>query len=203
MTARRYLVHPPEAPGPLEGALVVLWHGAGGDVDQPHLLRVARAVAQAGGFAARARFGYRVAGRRAPERMPALMAHAQDTLQKVRAAAGPAARLYLGGRSMGGRVASMMVAAGASAAGLIFLAYPLHPAGSPDKLRDAHLYDVACPMLFLSGTRDALARQDLLRPVIAKLGARATLVEYPKADHGYAGVTPDRVAEDVVQWLSS
>jgi predicted alpha/beta-hydrolase family hydrolase len=197
----RLLLHAPAAEGPLRGLGVVLWHGAGGDVDQPHLLRAAEAVAEAGGHAALARFGYRLAGRRAPERMPALMAHARETLAEVRAAWGPGP-LYLGGRSMGGRVASMLVADGEPAAGLVFLTYPLHPAKQPEKLRDAHLYDLRCPMLFLQGSRDALAQQAVLQPVLARLGARATTLVYEGADHGYARVTPARVAADVVEWLA-
>ena len=78
-----------------------------------------------------------------------------------------------GGKSMGGRIASMAVAEGMPAAGLVFLGYPLHPPGRPDKIRDAHLDAVPVPMLFLQGTRDTFARPDLLAAVLARLGARA------------------------------
>ena len=81
----------------------------------------------------------------------------------------------MGGRSMGGRIASQVVAGGARADGLAFLAYPLHPPGRPEKLRDAHLPDIAAPMLFVQGTRDAFAREDLLHALIDRLGDRAEL----------------------------
>ncbi|MCA9551896.1 MAG: dienelactone hydrolase family protein [Myxococcales bacterium] len=198
----RLLFHPPTGRGPLAGRCLVLWHGAGGDVDQVHLVAVADAVAAAGGHGVRARFGYRMAGRRAPERMPALMAHARETLAEVRAKLGEAS-LFLGGRSMGGRVASMLAADGEPTAGLVFLAYPLHPAKQESKLRDAHLYGLEVPMLFLQGTKDALARQAILQPVLDRLGPRATCVWYEGADHSQTRVAPERVAADVVGWLTS
>lgn len=92
-------------------------------------------------------------------------------------------RLFLSGRSMGGRMASYVVAGGYSCDGLIFLAYPLHPPGKPDKLRKDHLTSVASPMLFISGTRDTFARTDLLDEVIEETGARLHPVE--GADHGF------------------
>jgi predicted alpha/beta-hydrolase family hydrolase len=94
-------------------------------------------------------------------------------------------RVFAGGKSMGGRIASMAAAEGMPAAGLVFLGYPLHPPGRPEKIRDAHLPDVPVPMLFLQGSRDTFARPDLLAGVLARLGPRAQHVEVAGGDHSF------------------
>ena len=86
-----------------------------------------------------------------------------------------ALRLRASGKSFGGRMASMAVAEGMPAAGLVFLGYPLHPPGKPERVRDEHLYGIEVPMLFLQGTKDPFATPEVLAPVIAKLGTTATL----------------------------
>lgn len=93
--------------------------------------------------------------------------------------------VWAGGKSLGGRIASMVVADGMPAAGLVFLGYPLHPPGKPERIRDEHLYGIASPMLFLEGTRDPFATPELLAGVIAKLGERATLVPIEGGDHSF------------------
>jgi hypothetical protein len=108
----------------------------------------------------------------------------------------------LGGRSMGGRIASQVVAAGARASGLAFLAYPLHPPGRFEKRREAHLPRIAAPMLFVQGTRDAFAREDLLLALMERLGPRAELHRVAEADHSFAvlkrsGRTPEDVLGEV------
>jgi predicted alpha/beta-hydrolase family hydrolase len=108
----------------------------------------------------------------------------------------------MGGRSMGGRIASQVVAAGVPAAALAFLAYPLHPPGRPEKRRDAHLPGIASPMLFVQGTRDTFAREDLLHALIERLGDRAALHFVEGADHSFrvlkrSGRTPEDVQEEV------
>lgn len=198
---RSYFLHPPSREGPLSDTLVVLWHGAGGDVDHPTILSTVRSFVAAGGHAVRARFPYRVEGRKAPDRMPKLIQSAHALLDQLTAAPPLAgARLLLGGRSMGGRMASMMVAEGRPADGLVLMSYPLHPAGKKDQLRDAHLDEVDCPMLFLQGDRDNLADLALLRPVVDRLHDRAALEVFEGGDHGMKKVDPARLAEVVVQW---
>ena len=96
-----------------------------------------------------------------------------------------ARRVVLGGKSMGGRIASQAVAKGAAADGLLFLGYPLHPPGRPETLRDRHLPAIRVPMLFVQGTRDTFARWDLLEAVVARLGATATLHRVDEADHSF------------------
>lgn len=203
----RWIVHPPEGSGgPLSGVLVVLWHGAGGDVSEASLVALARRFATSGATAVRARFAYRRAGRRFPDPMPALLDDTRETIALLRREVAPEARaLVLGGRSMGGRVTSMLAAAdpaGAPPLGLVFLGYPLHPAGAPEKLRDAHLPAVPCPMLFLQGDRDELCDLDLLRPVLERLGAKATLELYPGADHSLRKVAPEVLAARATAWVT-
>lgn len=198
---RRFLTHAPQAAGPLSGSVVILWHGAGGDVDQAHLVAVARAAADEGAFVARARFGYRMAGRKGPDRMPKLLLHARETIEEVVARSGiDTPRLLLGGRSMGGRAASMLVAEGQHADGLLLLSYPLHPPGKPDQLRDAHLPAVVCPMLFIAGDRDNLSRLDLLVPVVERLVPRATLEVFSGANHGFSKVPAADVVVAAQAW---
>src|SRR5438876_51505 len=122
-------------------------------------------------------------------------------------------RLVIGGKSMGGRIASQVAAAdGKNIAGLVLLGYPLHPPGKPDKLRDAHLKDVRAPMLFVQGSRDAFGTKEEIRGVIKKLGLPAKLYVVEGGDHSFkvpksAGVTPQQVHEIVMNefaaWLHS
>jgi predicted alpha/beta-hydrolase family hydrolase len=201
MPLRRHLITEPTANGPLDEFLLVLWHGAGGDVDEAHLSAIAASFAAEGAVAARARFPYRVAGRRAPDRAAALVDDVAETAALLRKRTGRR-RLILGGRSMGGRMASMATTErDLGVDGLLLVAYPLHPAGAPDKLRAEHLPRVRCPMLFLSGDRDPLCRIDLLRPVLAGLGARATLELFPGADHGLGAVSSASIVEAVRRWV--
>jgi predicted alpha/beta-hydrolase family hydrolase len=190
--------------GPLSRVLLVLWHGAGGDVTERSLVAVADAAASDGALVVRARFPYRVAGKRAPDRMPLLLASARESIDQALALPNAGGRkLVLGGRSMGGRVTSMLVADGLHADGLVFLSYPLHPAGRPDKLRDAHLPAIACPMLFVQGDRDTLCDLALLRPILKRLGKRAQLAVFPGADHGMRKAPANEIARTVTGYLAA
>ncbi len=101
---------------------------------------------------------------------------------------------------MGGRIASHIVADGFPAAGLVFLGYPLHPPGKPERIRDAHLKQVSVPMLFVQGTRDIFATPDLLHPTVTSLPT-ATLVEIDGGDHSFKvpGRVPAEVMEELVE----
>ena len=194
---------PTRTDGPLSHVLLVLWHGAGGDVTERSLVAVAAAAANDGALVVRARFPYRVAGKRAPDRMPLLLASARESIDAAAALPNAAGRkLVLGGRSMGGRVASLLVSEGLHADALVFLSYPLHPAGKPDKLRDAHLPAIRCPMLFVQGDRDTLCDLALLRPVLKKLGKRAELSVFPGADHGMRKAPADEIARVATTFLA-
>ena len=103
---------------------------------------------------------------------------------------------------MGGRVASMLAAEGEVMDGLIFLSYPLHSEKKPEQLRDGHLYGLEVPMLFVQGDRDALAELPRLRPVLARLGERATLELFPGADHNLSKVDAAEVEGRTLAWLA-
>jgi len=128
--------------------------------------------------------------------------------------AAPGLPLFAGGRSMGGRMTSLAASQEPlpGVKGLIFFAFPLHPAGKPDTERAEHLFQVNIPMLFLQGPRDALASPELLAPIIKRLGRRATLHMVAGADHGFkvlksAGRTEAEVlrelAETTAGWISA
>ncbi len=174
---------------------IVLGHGAGGNLHSPDLAQFAEAMSARGVGAVRFNFPYAEAKRRIPDRQATLEACYRAVAEAAaeRVTAGPP-RLVLGGRSMGGRIASHVVAAGFPAAGLLFLAYPLHPPAQPDRLRDAHLGKITIPMLFLQGSRDAFARPDLLAKTVAALPT-ATLHVVDGGDHGLK--VRGRAAKDV------
>jgi predicted alpha/beta-hydrolase family hydrolase len=181
---------------PKEGdTYLVLGHGAGGNLHTPQLKQYAERIADRGLGAVRFNFGYSEAGKKAPDRNDKLEACYRAVAAAV---AERASTVYLGGRSMGGRIASQIVAEGVPAAGLVFLAYPLHPPGKPERLRDAHLVQITVPMLFLQGTRDSFARADLLDATIAHL-PNATLHRVEGGDHSHK--VPGRAASDVTDEL--
>lgn len=165
---------------------VVLAHGAGNDMTSPLLVAFADALAERGYATVRFNFPYKERGGRVPDPAPVLEAAYRAVLAQVRADDElQPKRLVIGGKSMGGRMASHLAAAGETVDGLLFLGYPLHPAGKPEKLRAAHLQRIGAPMLFLAGTRDALCRLDLLRAALAGL-PQATLHVVDDGDHSFA-----------------
>jgi predicted alpha/beta-hydrolase family hydrolase len=175
------LMAPPRA-----HACYVLAHGAGAGMTHPFLEAVAAGLGKRGVATLRYQFPYMEQRGKRPD-PPAL---AQAAARAAVAAAGrtlPGLPLIAGGKSFGGRMTSQAQAAVALPAvrGLAFLGFPLHPAGRPSDERANHLFDVRIPMLFLQGTRDALADLALLQPLIGRLGARATLRLFAEADHSF------------------
>jgi len=164
-------------------ASLAVAHGAGAGMDHPFIVGFARELSSAGVATLRFNFPYVERGRRSPDPEPALREAWQAAFET--AASRSKGVVLAGGKSLGGRVASMAVAEGMPADGLVFLGYPLHPPGKPERLRDEHLYRIEVPMLFLHGTGDAFARPDLLARVIRKLGARATYEPVEGADHSF------------------
>jgi predicted alpha/beta-hydrolase family hydrolase len=164
--------------------VVVLGHGAGGNRKNPMLLGLAETLAASGRAALLYNFPYAEAGARRPD-PPAVLEATTRAAAALALEASEAKRIVHGGRSMGGRIASQVVAQGEPADGLVFLGYPLHPPGQFEKRREAHLPQIAAPMLFLQGTRDAFARADLLDALMARLGATAELHRVEHADHSF------------------
>jgi len=175
------LLAPPDA-----RAGYVFAHGAGAGMTHPFMSAVAAGFAARGIATLRYQFPYMERGSKRPD--PPALAQAA-----VRAAVAEAARrlpdlpLLAGGKSFGGRMTSQAQAASPlpGVRGLVFFGFPLHPAGKPSDQRAAHLSGIDVPMLFLQGTRDELASTDLLEPLVARLGARATLHAVAGADHAF------------------
>jgi uncharacterized protein len=141
----------------------VFAHGAGGHRDDRGMLQLTEVLQSKGIAVIRFNFDYRERGSKRPDPMPLLKARMRDVVEKVREKP-----LLIGGRSMGGRVATLLAAEGIACDGLLLFAYPLHPAGQPEKLRDAHLPQIRVPVLCFNGTRDALCRRDLMEKVLEK-----------------------------------
>ena len=164
-------------------ALVVA-HGAGAGMGHPFMEGFADAVAAGGVSALRFNFPYIEKGRRSPGSPKDAIAAYTAAVEAATARSG-GRPVFGGGKSYGGRMASMAAAEGVPAAGLVFLGYPLHPPGKPEQIRDEHLYGLSQPMLFLQGTKDPFAKPDVLRRVLKKLGSRATYVPFEGAGHSF------------------
>ena len=180
-------------------ATAIIAHGAGGTMYTPSIVGIQTKLVANGVAAVRFNFLYSEKTRRAPDRQPALVATWRAVADWVKKEVKPK-KLFLSGRSMGGRMASYLVAEGYPCDGIFFLAYPLHPPGKPERQRKEHLPTIKVPMLFVSGTRDAFAQRELLEPVVKKSQARLHFIE--GADHGFkvpkkCGRTPGDVDEEV------
>jgi hypothetical protein len=152
----------------------------------PFMAAVTEGLAVRGVASLRYQFPFMEAGSRRPDRPPVAIACVRAAVSAASALA-PRLALFAGGKSFGGRMTSMAAADGglAGVKGLVFLGFPLHPAGKPSNTRGAHLADVMVPMLFVQGTRDALGEPALLQPVVSGLGRRARLLQLEGADHSF------------------
>jgi predicted alpha/beta-hydrolase family hydrolase len=169
-----------EVPGP-PGTLVIYAPGAGSSLRDPFGAYLAPRLVEAGVSLLRFQFPYTEAGRRLPDRNPVLEETWRAALETARKLA---PRLVAGGRSMGGRIASQVVAQGTAVEALALFAYPLHPPGKPDRARDQHLASITVPTLFVSGTRDAFGSPNELRAAAARI-PNATLGLLEGADHAF------------------
>jgi uncharacterized protein len=170
--------------GGTDAPALVVAHGAGAGMDHPFIAGFCEELAAAGVSALRFNFPYLEAGRRSPG------SPKDATAAVVAAVEAATARtdgrpVFAGGKSYGGRMASVAAAEGMPAAGLVFLGYPLHAPGRPDQVRDEHLYGLPQPMLFLQGTKDPFAEPDVLQRVLRKLRDRATYVPFDGAGHSF------------------
>ena len=184
---------------------VILAHGAGQGIDSPFMKFFHEALPQRGMLSVQFNFEYMEKGKKIPDPQPKMQALYRQVVEEVAAAHGPG-KIIIGGKSMGGRVASYIAADAPQVNGLVFLGYPLHPPGKQDRMRDAHLYDIQLPMLFLSGTRDTFAERPLLETVVNRLGDRATLIWTEGGDHslkvGRKGAnTLEAAADQIEKWV--
>jgi predicted alpha/beta-hydrolase family hydrolase len=173
-----------DPPTSRERAVFVCAHGAGGNMNDRGIRAVAEAMRAVGLGVVRFNFPYSEKGRGGPDPMPKLTATAAAVVAHVRSELAPD-RLIIGGRSMGGRAASMLAADGFRADGLLLLAYPLHPPGQLDKLRDAHLPSITMPVLCFNGTRDTFCDQRLMARALKSVKTTWTMHWLDGADHGF------------------
>jgi predicted alpha/beta-hydrolase family hydrolase len=182
-------------------AVFVCAHGAGGHMNDHGMNALGTALRVRGFDLVRFNFLYREKGSGAPDTMPRLKACTEAVVARARAELG-AETLVIGGRSMGGRVASMLAAEGFACDGLLLFAYPLHPAGKPEKLRDAHLPDIRVPVCCFNGTRDTLCRRDLMERALETVHAEWEMHWLEGADHSFhvlksSGRTDRDVLEEI------
>ncbi|HIE93280.1 MAG TPA: hypothetical protein EYQ83_10615 [Acidobacteria bacterium] len=199
------------------GATLILAHGAGAGQTSPFMLRFAEGLTARGLPVVTFNFLYTEQGRRAPDRAPKLEACYRTVVESVRARA-PARALLIGGKSMGGRIATQIAATpgaddeaslpAADVAGVVALGYPLHPPGRLDKMRDAHLPRITVPVLVIQGARDTFGTEAELRPVLARMPqARLHVIE--GGDHSLtirrkSAPPPDvihaGVMDEIIRW---
>ena len=189
--------------------LLVLAHGAGAGMSHPFMEKLADELASVDVATLRYQFPYMEERRRVPD-PPAVLTATVVAAVRAAAEASPGLPLFAGGKSMGGRMTSQAAAQHPleGVRGLVFFGFPLHPPKTPGTKRADHLAKVTIPMLFLQGTRDALADLTLLRPVCAKLGARATLHVIESGDHAFhvlksSGTTDAQALRELAETASS
>jgi predicted alpha/beta-hydrolase family hydrolase len=185
---------------------VILGHGAGGNMHSEFMSYFQRKIAEAGYACMKFNFPYSQNKRKFPDPQPVLMASYRKAIEAM-----PSEKVVIGGKSMGGRIASY-VADSDKVCGLLFLGYPLHAPGKVDQLRDEHLYRIQKPMLFISGTKDPFAREDLLLATLKKIGKNAQLHAVDGGGHSLevsrktgppAAEIRTAVADAIVNWLKS
>ena len=195
-------------------ATLILAHGAGAPQQHPFMVSFARALSERGLDVLTFNFLYTEQRRKVPDRMPQLIACYRAVMEAAREAVASAReRLFIGGKSMGGRAATHVAAADPALAinGIVLLGYPLYPPGRPDQLRDAHLPDVGRPMLFVQGARDSFGTPSELKPVLGSLTPLPTLHHVEGGDHSFKISGRDakarqpavyaEIQETIVDWI--
>ncbi|MEW6125742.1 MAG: alpha/beta fold hydrolase [Acidobacteriota bacterium] len=194
------------------GITLLLGHGAGADQNSEFMVTFAKGLAARGVDTVTFNFLYTEMGRKAPDRPDKLEACYRAVIDAVlKKSTGN--RLFIGGKSMGGRIASQVAAQSIEpVSGLIFLGYPLHPPGKPEQLRAAHLPNIGKPLLFVQGERDAFGTPAELAPVLKKLKPAATVFPIPKGDHSFGVPKKNPIPQaeiysmamdEIVGWLIS
>ena len=194
------------------GVTLILGHGAGAGQTSDFIVSFAAALAGRGIDVVTFDFLYREQGRRIPDPNDKLEACYRAVIEAVRQRTkSDRDALTIGGKSMGGRIASQVAARGiGDLAGLVFLGYPLHSPGRPDRLRAAHLPDIKAPMLFVQGSRDAFGTPEELRPIVASLQTPAEIYVVESGDHSFkvrkgTGIGQDdiyrAIQDNIAAWL--
>ena len=202
----------PDQPNDLNKTGVIIAHGAANDMNNNLIVAVADSLAVAGYTTLRFNFPYKEKGKKSPDTETTLIRTWQGAVTHLlNNERFPVDRVVAAGKSMGGRIASQMVAADQMAVeALIFLGYPLHAPGRTDKLRDSHLYDIKERMLFFAGTRDPLCNMEKLKEVLHRLPGKYDLEIVKDGDHSFklpksssksAESVHRQIAEKCLQWL--
>ena len=188
------------------GSWLVFAHGAGAPQKHPFMVAVARGLAARGLPVVTFDFPYMRHGRKAPDRAPVLEAAFREVMSAARETFTPR-RLFIGGKSMGGRMATHLAAEGDDVNGVVALGYPLHPPGRPEQPRSAHLPNIRVPVLIVQGERDAFGTPGELKPVLETMTAPVGLHIVPGADHSLAvkgkrtGELLEGVIDAVADWV--
>lgn len=195
-----------------ESPLLLLAHGAGAGSQHPFMVRVRRELEARGAHVITFDFPYVRARRKVPDKAPVLEAAWREQIDAVRRDAALARLpLFIGGKSLGGRMASHVAAQGVPGlSGLVFFGYPLHPPGKPEQRRDGHLPSIKEPMLFVQGERDEFGSEAEIRELLPSLGC-ATLHVVPGGNHSLkvrgGAATQDEVfvsvADTVADWMKA
>lgn len=192
------------------GITLVLGHGAGANQTSDFMVNFAEGLAARGVDVVTFNFIYMEKGHNPPDRPAKLEACFQAVVSAVRKKLN-GNQLFIGGKSMGGRIASQIAATGVDdLRGLVFLGYPLHPPGKPEQLRDEHLPRILKPMLFVQGAKDTFGTAEELRPILKKLKPTAQLQEIAGGDHSFKvpkklGIPQEQIystaQDDIVSWM--
>ncbi len=198
-------------PGSNLKAGIILAHGAGGDMHNELLSAFHEYFAGKDHSILRFNFLYKDLGKKAPDRQPVLIEVYQKAIAFFMKSCDTNGKLIIGGKSMGGRVASYLTSS-MDISGLLLLGYPLHPAGHPEKIRDEHLYNQNLPMLFIQGTKDALCNYDLMTDVSKRIGPSATLIPVKEGNHSFSvpkrtGLSKGEIFKSIIhntdKWIQS
>ena len=193
-----------------QGIVFVCAHGAGGNMNDRGIVQTASTLRSRGLGVVRFNFLYREKKSGRPDPMPRLKECITAVVSRVRDEIEPTT-LIIGGRSMGGRAASMLAADGFACDGLLLLAYPLHPPGKPDQLRDAHLPAIKVPVICFNGTRDPFCTPALMEEVLKRVKTEWEMHWVEGADHSFhvlksSGRTDaevlDGIGTAIEQWVS-
>jgi uncharacterized protein len=194
MTRRGVSIYPTDT----AHAALILAHGAGAGQKSAFMVDAARALSSRGIVTATFDFPYMAEGRKVPDKGPVLEEAWREAIAQASAPPECAGLpLFIGGKSMGGRIASQAAAEGSlPISGLVFLGYPLHPPGRPEQRRDAHLPQIQLPMLFVQGSRDAFGTADEIRALLPRLASTTQLFEIEGGDHSFK--VPARLGKPAV-----